>query len=61
MKRAGKVKVTPAEAVLMPDATVWLMLFSTIDFRPSTPRSTTKPRIAATVEPDRPKPSSSAM
>ena len=31
---AGSVKTTPAEAVLMPEAIVWLMLFSTIEPRP---------------------------
>ena len=37
MKRAGTVKTTPVPAVLIPEAMVWLMLFSIIDFLPRTP------------------------
>ncbi len=58
---AGSTNATPLEAMLMPEATVWLMLFSTIVPSPSTPFRIANPRMAATVEPPSPNPSLSAM
>ena len=60
MNSAGRVKATPDAALFTPEATVWLMLFSTMEPRRRSPRNTAKPRMAATVEPGRVKPSLSA-
>ena len=60
MNKAGRVKATPEAALFTPDATVWLMLFSTMEPLRRTPRSTAKPRMAATVDPGRVNPSLSA-
>ncbi len=58
----------PALAVFTPEAMVWLMLFSTMEPQPGilstlrpTPRSSAKPKMAATLEPASPKPSLSPM
>jgi hypothetical protein len=45
------VNIMPAEAALTALAIVWLMLFSMMLVRPSRPRRTPKPRMAASSEP----------
>ena len=56
MNNAGTVNIMPAEAPFTDEASVWLMLFSTMLVRRSAPRSTPQPRIAASSEPSIEKP-----
>ena len=56
MNSAGTVNIMPADAPLTEEASVWLMLFSTMLVRRKAPRSTPQPRIAASSEPSIEKP-----
>ena len=56
MNRAGTENIIPAEAPFTELAMVWLMLFSIMLVRRMTPRSTPKPRMAASSEPSMEKP-----
>ena len=56
MNSAGTENIIPDEAALTAEASVWLMLFSTMLVRRITPRRMPQPRIAASSEPSIEKP-----